>query len=174
MARTLTKTEPKKRSGWDLLESLSPVAARLDLAGLEMPERPEGQRVALPDDLTELDDSSLMKLFGRASAWVEYTGARLSLAEVEEKYADEAIREFEAIGAIKNSSEKTLSAAKAKVYEDPEYLAAKETQRVAYGYRKLAQSIYESADKRCTLISRELTRRVGRDAREGRNGRWNA
>jgi hypothetical protein len=67
-----------------------------------------------------------------------------------------------------------VTAAKAMAYEDPEYVAAQEAKTAAYAYRKMLQAVYDSADRKNTLLSRELTRRVGRGDRENRAGRMNA
>lgn len=67
-----------------------------------------------------------------------------------------------------------MTAAKAKAYEDEEYLEAQAAKQDAFAYRRMLQAVYDSADKRATLLSRELTRRVGRADRDSRAGRWSA
>jgi hypothetical protein len=64
-----------------------------------------------------------------------------------------------------------VTQAKAKAYEDPEYIEAQEAKTAAYAYRKMVQALHSSAELRNTLLSRELTRRVGRGDREARAGR---
>jgi hypothetical protein len=84
------------------------------------------------------------------------------------------VKRLEGLSAALNAGSKSVTAAKAKVFEDPDYLAAKEKQEQAYAYRKISQTLHETADKRATVLSRELTRRVGREPRESRAGRWSA
>jgi hypothetical protein len=128
----------------------------------------------LPEDPTELSDGALMTLFVRMTSWVEYAGGRLAAAEVDEKSCGDTLERSKALSAVRNSSEKTVTAAKAKAYEDEEYLAAQEAKQNAFAYRRMLQAVYDSADKRATLLSRELTRRVGRADRDSRAGKWSA
>jgi hypothetical protein len=67
-----------------------------------------------------------------------------------------------------------VTQAKAMAHEDPEYIAAQEAKTAAYAYRKMVQALHASAELRNTLLSRELTRRVGRGDREARAGRMQA
>jgi hypothetical protein len=105
---------------------------------------------------------------------VEYTGSRLAAAEVDEKSYADTLERYKALSAVKNNGEKTVTAAKAKVYEDDEYLKAEEDKRQAFAYRRMLSALHNSAELRNTLLSRELTRRVGRGDRENRAGRMNA
>jgi hypothetical protein len=105
---------------------------------------------------------------------VEYTGGRLAAAEVDEKSCADTLERHKALSAVKNASEKTVTAAKARAFEDPEYVKAQEDKQTAFAYRRMLQTIYDSADRRATLLSRELTRRVGRSDRDSRASRWSA
>jgi hypothetical protein len=50
---------------------------------------------------------------------------------------------------------------------------ARERALEAYAARKLTQVVYANCERVVALISRELTRRVGREGPERRNARWN-
>jgi hypothetical protein len=115
-----------------------------------------------------------MQLFARTTAWVEYTGSRLAAAEVDEKSCADTLESHKALSAVRNASAKTVTQAKAMAHEDPEYIAAQEAKTAAYAYRKMVQALHASAELRNTLLSRELTRRVGRGDREARAGRMQA
>lgn len=115
-----------------------------------------------------------MSLFRALTEWGSYQGARLAVAEVEEAYAEAEVKRLESIAQAKNSGAKNVTTIKSMTYTDPEFIEAKDTHFKAYANVKLLRGIYEATEKRATLLSRELTRRVGRDPREGRNGRWNA
>jgi hypothetical protein len=93
---------------------------------------------------------------------------------VDEKSCADTLEAHKALSAVRNNGEKTVTAAKAKAYEDPEYVAAQDAKTTAYAYRKMLQAVYDSADRKNTLLSRELTRRVGRGDREARAGRMSA
>jgi hypothetical protein len=168
-------TRAVARKGWDAVQTPSQRATkRLEREDLYLPPKPEGDVPALPEDPTELADGELMSLFARMTSWVEYTGARLAAAEVDEKSCVDTLEAHKALSAVRNSNQKTVTAAKAKAYEDPEYVAAQEAKTAAYAYRKMLQAVYDSADRKNTLLSRELTRRVGRGDREARAGRMSA
>jgi hypothetical protein len=59
-------------------------------------------------------------------------------------------------------------------YEEPEYIEAQEAAHAAYAYRKMISTIYDAAERKSQILSRELTRRVNRSSREGRDDRWNS
>lgn len=147
--------------------------AQLQQRGLDLPAKPPRDEPELPSDLTELDDGALMTLFGRMTTWTNYLAGQLAEAEVSEEFAEAALAKHKAIGAVRNSGEKTVTAAKARAYEDPSFLDAEAARLNAYAYRKLLAARFGSSDKKNTLISRELTRRVGRSDRDERNSRWN-
>lgn len=145
---------------------------RLELRGLDVPEKPAAAQPDLPDDLTDLDDSELMTLFSRLTRWTNYLGAQLAAAEVDERYASAVLDKHKALKQIANSTEKTVTAAKARAYEDPEYLDVLDKAQAAYAYRKMISMMFEATDRKSALLSRELTRRVNRAPREGRDDRW--
>lgn len=144
---------------------------RLDLQQIHMPNRP-GEYPELPEDPTELDDSGLMSLMTKFTKWAEYLGAQLAAAEVDESYAEEFLAKVKALKHLANVGEKTVTAAKAKAWEDEDFVAANETYQQAYAYRKLVKVKYENAERSSGLLSRELTRRVNRTSREDRVDRW--
>lgn len=170
--RTVTRT----RAQTDLKLGARSSAAKqqLDAQGVPLPPKPAGRLPGLPDDVTELDDSALMSLFSKLSAWTDHLGTQLAAAEVDERSADELVDQLRAQNAVNAKTEKTVTAAKAKAYEDPKFLEAKQEAQAAYAYRKLIESVFTATERKTALISRELTRRVGRGDRENRNSRWNA
>jgi hypothetical protein len=74
---------------------------------------------------------------------------------------------------VANKTEKTVTAAKAKAYEDEDFLAAQEEAHTTYAYRKMIHMMYDATDRKTQVLSRELTRRVNRSDRDGRDARWN-
>lgn len=98
-------------------------------------------------------------------------GTQLAAAEVDEKSCVDDL-EWKRSVAISRSSAKNVTGAKADATGDPEVATAKEAKDEAYAYRKMVGAIYEATDRKAQVVSRELTRRVGREPREGRAGRW--
>jgi hypothetical protein len=116
-----------------------------------------------------------MTLFREFTEWVAYQGAQLAVADVEEQHAGEVVKRLETMSAAKNAgTAKTVTAAKAAIWEDDAYIEARDAHFYAQAHQKILRGVYEATEKKQVLLSRELTRRVGRDPREGRNSRWNA
>lgn len=113
-----------------------------------------------------------MELFVQLTQWTEYMSAQLAAAEVDEKAINSRLEILRAKSAVANSGAKTVTAAKAKVYEDEAFIAASEEALTVYAYRKMVEALYGNTDRKASLISRELTRRVGREPRESRRDRY--
>lgn len=151
---------------------------------IHLPPRPDVSPT-IPEELTELSDAELMKLFSKWTQWMNYTAAQLAIAEVDERFCEQVVEKYQAISLITergalhaqatNSAEKANATTylKAKAWEDSAYVDARDEVENAYAYRKLVKLKYDEADKNTALVSRELTRRVGRNDREGRNAKWN-
>jgi hypothetical protein len=147
---------------------------KLELQGIMMPTRPGYVRPSLPADITSLDDADLMSLFQKSTAWLEWIGAQLAVAEVDEKYAESTLDQAKAYNAIANKSEKTVTAAKAKLYENQDFLDAQDAYQASYAFRKLNATMYAAEERNNSYYSRELTRRVGRNDKDNRMAKWNA
>lgn len=174
MPRELRRPRPATTSTWDLLTPSGRAVNALQERELHLPPKPGGRVPALPDDPTALQDSELMSLYVVLTEWTGYMGTQLAAAEVDERSASDALDQHKALSAVRNASEKTVTAAKAKAYEDPAFVEAQEAYRERHAYRKLLEGLYKATDAKGSLLSRELTRRVGREPREGRAGRWSA
>ena len=161
-------------SNWDLFGPAAVAVAQLSKQEIDLPERPEERAPRLPEDPTDLTDAALMELFVKMTNWSSYTDSMLAVAEVNESSAEADVKRLEALSAAANAGQKNVTTAKAKAYEDPEYIDAKNAMTEAYAFRKIASALHDQAEKRATLLSRELTRRVGREPRESRAGRWSA
>lgn len=144
---------------------------QLDQQQIYMPSRPDGYP-ELPDDPTDLDDSQLMRLMTQFTRWAEFLGAQLAAAEVDEQHDAEQLSQVKAIKQLANSGEKTVTAAKARAWEDEDYVEAHEQALKSRAYRKLVSVKFDNAERSSSLLSRELTRRVNRSSREGRVDRW--
>jgi hypothetical protein len=174
MSRQVNR-RPKIKAGsnWDLVGPSAEAVKSLWEQDLDLPDRPNVAIPLLPPDPTELDDSALMSLFSVLTGWLIYTGARLAASEVDEKFAVERLDLIEKRILIENSGAKRVSDAKAMFQASEDYVAAKAKVMQTYAFRKMLGCIYSATDEKNKLISRELTRRVGRDPREQRNGKWN-
>jgi hypothetical protein len=142
--------------------------------GLKLRSRPEDDMPDLPANLTELNDDKLMELFVELTRWAEYAGTQLAAAAVDEKDAEAHLERCKAMAAVKAKNEKSVTAQKAAAASDEEVLDADAEYRKNYAVRKLTEAIYSGADRKAAVVSRELTRRIGRSDRESRVTRWSA
>lgn len=112
-----------------------------------------------------------MSTFYATQAWADYQSVQFAAAEVTEEWAEEDLAKHKALSAVVNAGEKTVTAAKAKAYEDPEYIKVLEARKSAYSYRKMIEAIFKNTERKSAALSREITRRVGRNDRETRGNR---
>lgn len=143
---------------------------RLDRQKILLPTRPEDEFPVLPEDPTDLSDSALMRLFVELTKWAEYLSAQFAVAEVDERYAEAAV---DKVRAIKGYDFRKPDA-KQKAYEDPDFEEVNDKFNLAHAYRKMIGVAFANAERNSNLLSRELTRRVGRNDREGRVDRWSS
>lgn len=141
-----------------------------------LPLKPDDVVPRLPRDPTELTDSQMMELLARYTAHASYIGTMVAMAEIDEAEAENNMETVGATIMVKNwggTSADRVSLAKAHRETDPEYLKARAVHSEAKAYRKLVSRLYDNVDGEKATISRELTRRVGREPAERRDRRWN-
>ncbi len=141
--------------------------------GVRLPTRPKYEQPTVPSDLDDLGDGELMKLFSQLTAWAAYTAGQLACAEVDERHSETEMDKQRALAALKEGT-KSVTEAKARAWEAPEFVGAQEWYFEAHAYRKLLQVVYDNADRFANLVSRELTRRVSREPTERRERRYSA
>ena len=137
--------------------------------------RPDFDIPELPRDITIISDDRLMQIFSEYVAWQNYAATEFAQAEVVEAKAEARVRYVEAqtmVGQWKSNDKVTV--AKAALATDVQVEDARQEFLVAYAHRKMTQVILNNCERSAALISRELSRRIGRDPVERRNMRWNA
>lgn len=127
----------------------------------------------IPRDITIVSDEHLMRMFAGFVAWQNYAATQFAEAEIVEARAEAHVRRLEAQGMLLSSAEK-VTVARAELVNNPEVERARQELLIAYAHRKMTSVIYGNCERSAALISRELTRRVGREPVERRNQRWNA
>lgn len=144
--------------------------------GLRLPERPEGEVPVLtaPDgDLGEWSDGVLMTQFTLFTRWADHLNVEVALAEITEATAERIFRRIRDVAMLGVSPARgQVTAAKAAAGLSAEVIEAEDEAASAKAYRKLVQSLYENVERDASLLSRELTRRLGRDPYERRERRW--
>jgi hypothetical protein len=123
-----------------------------------------------------LSDDRLMAVFTEYVAWQNYASTNLAEAEVIERRAEARLENFKQQGTVLNwdaePSDKRVTVAKAKALTSPEYEKLQQAYLIAYANRKMTESVYENCERSAALVSRELTRRIGREPMERRLHRW--
>ena len=122
-----------------------------------------------------LDDVYLMEAFAKAVGWQNFAATIAVEAEVREAQAEMDLATEEAKVMIRmwtGAKEDRVTIAKAQRDQDPDVLAAQTALGLVKASRKRAQTVRDNAERIASLVSRELTRRVGRDPVDRRTARW--
>jgi hypothetical protein len=128
----------------------------------------------LSDDITIVGDEQLMQNFIRFTAWQNYAATQLAEAEVTEERLDRLVRQLEAEHMVMNwsAAKDKVTLSKAQQSTDAGIVHARREQMEAYAKRKLIQVVVANCERSAAALSRELTRRLGRDPVERRSMRW--
>lgn len=116
-----------------------------------------------------------MTLFAKAVGWQNFAATMAVEMEVREADAEHTLATEEArvmINSWTGAKEDRVTIAKANRDRDPQVLSATSDLGRVKAQRKRAQTVRDNAERIANLVSRELTRRVGRDPVERRNARW--
>lgn len=150
------------------------LAARaVENAGLRLPVNPDEEMPQLPDDLTEITDGELMHLLACYTTWAEYAAGVVATHTIDEETHEADLDREKALAALRHQDRKTVAAQKAAALADPDVQAIDENYRAARARRLFAEVVMTGAERKAAVVSRELTRRVGRHDREARTTRWN-
>lgn len=143
--------------------------------GLTLPSQPDDVVPRLPRDITERTDAQLMQLLSEYTQHASWIGIVVAQSEIDET---EAFNNMETLGAqimVKNwggTSADRVSLAKAYRETDAEYLKMRAAHAAAKAYRKMISRLYDNVEGEKFTVSRELTRRIGREPAERRRDRW--
>lgn len=132
--------------------------------GIDLPDRPEFEAPKLPRDITAIDDTELMALFGGLTEWMNYISTQAAIAETGEREAEEAKSYDDAAALVNNwggTSQEKVTIAKAQRDTDPSVVAAKKDLLDKYARRKMVSTLAVNVERRLTVVSREITRRTG-------------
>lgn len=127
--------------------------------GFKLQGEPENAIPSLPADITAVSDRDLMSLLTEIVSWLEYTEVYLVAAQIDERQEQQNLDHMEAISQIRHRAEKTVTAAKAAIHENADYLKQKNEVFSVYSKRKMLEVVYNSLERKRFLVSREITRR---------------
>ena len=116
-----------------------------------------------------------MQLFTEYVSWQNYAATQFAGAEVQEERAEANVKRLEAQGMVLGDPKATVALTKAIGYTSKEMEQAESDRLVAYAHRKMTQVVLQNCERCASLVSRELSRRIGGlNSIERRNARWNA
>lgn len=149
-----------------------PVIDNLQLQGFQFQTRMEMKLPNVPADITEIDDESLMQLFGELTAYANFLSVQFACAVIDEKNADQALDLEESknyISSYEANKKETVTIMKARMASDPTIIHLREGMSAKYAYRKLIEVMVNNVDRSTQLVSRELTRRTSNGALQRSN-----
>lgn len=147
---------------------------RLADVGLDLPPQPKDSMPTLDGlELSEMTDRKLMNLLAQCTRWEDYSSGQVALAEINEQQAEIQLKLAKDRALILSPPSKgEVTVGKASRDTDPIVVKAQENYDIAYAYRKIVSVLYTKCSRDGATVSRELTRRVGRESREGRADRF--
>lgn len=131
--------------------------------------KPEYEVPELPWDITDVSDALLMEHFSKQLAWQNFFATQVAQAEIDEADAEAHLKTQEAVIMLTG---KKVTEARAERDVNENVIAARDAYLVARAKRKMLQVTMENRERCANLISRELTRRVGREGNQRRSDRW--
>lgn len=150
--------------------------AALERKRLQLPRRPRDYDLPkLPNRLTDMGDEELMELFVHFVRYQDYLAGQLALVEIDEHTAEnilEVVKAKHLIVGWTGESNSRVAVAKAQATLDPAVIEAQEVFETSKAKRKLFNVMVESLARDASVISREVTRRVGSHDQGGRVDRW--
>ena len=136
-------------------------------------DRPDFDIPLIPRDITIVSDERLMQLFSEYVQWQNYAATEFAQYEVAEEQAEANVRRIEAEGFVLNvGGSSKVTETRAAINNTTQMQTARDRVLDAYAKRKMTQVIYTNCERVAALLSRELTRRVGREPIERRAARW--
>lgn len=148
-------------------------ARAVEQQGLLLPLAPDAEIPDLPEDLTEITDGELMRLLAAYTTWAEYAAAVVARYAIDEERLAADLEREKARAALRHQDHKSVAAQRSAALCDPAVEKLDEEYQGARARRKFSEVVMNGADRKGAVVSRELTRRVGRHDREARTGRWN-
>jgi hypothetical protein len=126
-------------------------------------QRPEGEQVRLPQDITDVSSEEIGKLFTELTAWTDYIASQFAMAQLEERAALkekdllENIMLVKRMGASARGERVTTVKAEIAIHQDVQDLDKDYEEK--YAYRKLVEMLLNNHERDLSLVSREITRR---------------
>lgn len=141
-----------------------------------MPARPGFDIPRLPVKLSEYQDDRLMQLFVALTRWTDHLAGKVAEAEVDERAADAALSRAQSqvlLAGWAGGKDDRVTLAKAERDLDPEVERRRDELDRRHAYRKMLGVLFSSTERDAAVVSREISRRIGRrEDNDRRASRW--
>jgi hypothetical protein len=130
---------------------------------------------ALPSDLADIDDRELMRLFSLYIAWQNFIAVKVTEAEIVEAERQTELTVGQAtalLGSWGGTKEDRVALARAEREVHPAVVEQQARYNTAKAHRKMLSTLADNMERAAAVVSRELTRRVGREPVERRHRGW--
>lgn len=142
-------------------ESSNEVLDILTTQGIVIQKEMNLEAPMLPNDLTNLDDEDLIRLFQHLNEFSKFIKVQASCAQIDETESKKKMDYLEATLMIEHAAPKaTVSSIKAKVETDDDMKASMDDYNKKQYYRKMIDVMVSNLEADMHLVSRELTRRT--------------
>lgn len=156
------------------------VAADLARQELDPPEQPKRASAEISEDISDAEDRTLIGMMVNQTAWADYAAGQLAVAEIDLEEIESAMRQMReqhlvttyddhAAEDAPESKKKGVTVRKAELFGQETYKTLESGRLNAYARRRLLLARFESFSRREAVLSRELTRRTGRDGPQRRS-----
>lgn len=126
-------------------------------------ERPEGEQVRLPSDITDISSEQLGKIFTELTAWTDYIASQLAVAQLEERAILKQKDLLENKMLVKRMGASVrgerVTTVKAEIAVNQDVIDLDNEYEEKYAYRKLVEMLLNNHERDLSLVSREITRR---------------
>ena len=125
--------------------------------------KPAGDQVELPEDITDVPSEELGRLYTRLTAWTDYINSQMVMAQLEERAALKKKEFTETTLFMRRMGSQAkgerVTAIKAEVSVLPELVELDNDYEKKYAYRKFVEMLLVNHERDIQLVSREITRR---------------
>ena len=125
--------------------------------------KPSGEQVDLPNDITAVSSEDLGKLMTQLTSWTDYVNSQMATAVLEERAALKRKDYAENIMLIKrmgaSAKGERITIIKAEIATHPDIVELDNDYEEKYAYRKLVEMLLTNHERDLQLVSREITRR---------------
>lgn len=125
--------------------------------------KPSGEQVDLPNDITAVSSEDLGKLMTQLTSWTDYVNSQMATAVLEERAALKRKDYAENIMLIKrmgaSAKGERITIIKAEIATHPDIVELDNDYEEKYAYRKLVEMLMTNHERDLQLVSREITRR---------------